>query len=231
MNNVLVGQIFRGRHGRWLSVGCVMAVLLGLGTIYMLANRARIPDWPKNANFNWARSLDLTYSAAKPENAFTVTDISYINGKLSASCAYRNTDPNRATLVHGVVDVYGGFWTPVRLEATSELPPRWKAIGKSPNISGKSETKTVVPGDVIAVDVDLDPYRALIRKYRYARLVTETGASGLFELKALLPPCENWPPGRDCLPTAPSPEFFPLSQLKLDPRGKIRSRKVNITSK
>jgi hypothetical protein len=95
---------------------------------------------------------------------------------------------------------------------TSEFPPRWKRIGKSPNISGKTETKAVTPGQVIGVDVDLDPYRALIRKYRYARLVTETGASGVFELKDLLPPCEKWPPGMDCLPTAPEPELFPIPE-------------------
>lgn len=212
MNNVPVRRIFQSRQTRWFSYGGIFLLILGLCIIYAFANRERVSDWPSGANFDWARELDLTYAASKPENTFTVVGIRYINGELYASCTYRNTDPNQTALVQGVVGSYGRFWPKVTLEVTSESPARWKRIGKSPNISGETETKAVAPGQAIMVHVDLDPYRALIRKYRYARLVTETGASGVFELKNLLPPCEKWPPGMDCLPTAPEPESFPIPE-------------------
>lgn len=219
MNNVPLWRNFQSRQARWLFYGAVFLFVLGAWIIYALARRERVPDWPKSANFDWTRELDLTYAASKPENSFTVSGISYINGELYASCAYRNTAPNHTVLVRGVVGSYGRFWPKVTLEVTSESPPRWKRIGKSPNISGKTETKAVPPGQVIGVNVDLDPYRALIRKYRYARLVTETGASGVFELKDLLPPCENWPPGMDCLPTPPEPELFPIPESESRKEG------------
>lgn len=180
--------------------------------IYAFAKRDRIPDWPIDANFDWARELDLTSAASKPENAFTINGISYINGEFFASCTYRNTDPNQTAFVQGVVGSYGRFWPKVTLEVTNESLARWKRIGKSPTISGKTETKAVAPGQAIMVNVDLGPYRALIRKYRYAQLVTEMGASGIIELKKLLPPCEKWPPGMDCLPTAPEPELSPIAE-------------------
>jgi hypothetical protein len=220
MNNVPVWRIFRSPQARWLSSACAILIILGLCVIYEFATRERIPHWPKSANFNWTREVDLTNATSKPENAFTVFDIVYINGEFYASCTYRNTDPNQTALVQGVVGSYGRFWPKVTLEVTSASPPRWKRIGESPNLSGKIEKKAVVPGQSILVHVDLDPYRALIRKYRYARLVTETGASGVFELKDLLPPCEKWPPGMDCLPTAPEPELFPISEPEPSNEGK-----------
>lgn len=212
MNNVPVKQNLGSRYARWLAFACVFSVFLGLCIIYAFARREHVPDWPKSANFNWSRDLDLTYAGAKPENAFTVKGVSYINGEFFAFCSYRNTNANHTALVRGVVSPYERFWPKVTLEATSESPPHWKKIGKSPNNSGKIETKTLAPGQVITIHVDLDPYRALTRKYRYARLVTEAGASALFELKDLLPPCEKWPPGIDCLPTPPEPELFPISE-------------------
>jgi hypothetical protein len=161
----------------------------------------------------------LTHAASKPETAFTVVGVRYINGELYASCAYRNTDPNKTALVQGVGGSYGRFWPNVTLEVTSESLGRGKRIGKSPNISGKIETKAVAPGEVIMIHVDLDPYRALIRKYRYGRLVTETGVSGIVELKNLLPPCEKWPAGMDCLPTPPEPELFPIPESESKKEG------------
>jgi hypothetical protein len=154
----------------------------------------------------------VTYAVSRPEKAFTIRGISYINGAFYASCTYRNTDPNQTVLIQGVVGSYGRFCPNVMLEVTNESPPQWKKIGKSPTISGKTETKAVAPGQAIMIHVDLDPYRALIRKYRSARLVTETGASGVFELKSLLPPCDKWPPGMDCLPATPEPELSPISE-------------------
>lgn len=213
MNNAPARQILRSQYARWLVVSCAFVVFLGLCVIYARARRERAPHWPKSANFNWSRDLDLTSAAAKPENSFTVGSISYINGELYAICAYRNTDPNQTALVPGVVGSYGRFWPNVTLEVNSESPQRWKRIGKSPQVSGKSEMKAVAPGQAIVVYVDLDLYRALTRKYRYARLVTEAGHSGVFELKDLLPPCEKWPPGFDCLPTAPEQEF-PISEAE-----------------
>jgi hypothetical protein len=113
--------------------------------------------------------------------------------------------------MQGVVGSYGRFCPKVTLEVTSESPPRWKKIGESPNISGKTETKAVAPGQAITVHVNLDPYRGLLRKYRSARFVTETGASGVCELEKFLPPCDKWPPGMDCLPATPEPEMSPIS--------------------
>jgi hypothetical protein len=191
--------------------------VLALGIIYVFQARGHLPDWPKSAGFNWARELDVTDAASKPENAFTISGISYINGSFDASCTYRNTDPIRTVLLQGVVGSYGRFYPEVTLEVTSESPPRWKKIGKSPKLSGTIETKEVTPGQAIRVDVDLDPYRALIRKYRYARLVIGSGISTVFELKKLLPPCEKWPPGMDCLPTPPEPELFPIPESESAP--------------
>ncbi len=219
MNNVHIRRIFRSQRARWLSCGSALLIVLGTCIIYALARAERGPDWPKNANFNWARELDLTDAISNPENAFTVVGIRYINGELYASCVYRNTDPSQGALVRGVVGSYGRFWPKVTLQVTSESPPRWKRIGKSPNISGETETRAVAPGQSIMVHVDLDLYRALIRKYRYARLVMDTGASGVFELKDLLPPCGKWPPGLDCLPTPAEPELFPIEESESGKEG------------
>jgi hypothetical protein len=216
MSNGPIRRIFRNRHVWWLSYALGFSIVVVLFIVYAFAKRERVLDWPSGANFDWARELDSTYAASKPETAFTVVGIRYINGELYASCVYKNTNPNRIASVQGVIGSYGRFWPTVTLEVTNVSPPRWQRIGKSPRLSGKIETRAVAPGQSVMINVNLDPYRALIRKYRYARLVTETGASGVFELRNLLPPCEKWPSGMDCLPTAPEPELSPIPESSED---------------
>ena len=124
---------------------------------------------------------------------------------LRASAVYHNGDPSEAKKVEGwdIIEWRGyppRFWPYARLEVSNELEGGWTAIGSSP--PGTDGTEAVVlmyPDRAAYVDrsapaspgceVDLTPFRELIGKFQYGRVVLRSGGtSQTIVLTDLLPP-------------------------------------------
>lgn len=106
---------------------------------------------------------------------------SYTNG------AVGNETPSRV-VIEGTTAADGSFWPNVRLKVRKGRAGKWKRIATSSN-PGDRATVTIEP-NVMNFDltVNLDAFKPLLDKYKFGRIVLNTGRTSEFELKDLSPP-------------------------------------------
>ncbi|HEV2841928.1 MAG TPA: hypothetical protein VGW39_11425 [Chthoniobacterales bacterium] len=106
---------------------------------------------------------------------------SYTNG------AVGNEPPPRV-VIEGIKTADGSFWPDVSLGVRKGRTGKWKRIAASPHL-GERATVTIEP-NAIGFDlmVTLDPFKPLLDKYKFGRILLNTGRTSEFELKDLSPP-------------------------------------------
>jgi len=110
---------------------------------------------------------------------------SSINDHLEATCGYRYLDRIGPVELHGRFDSRGKFWPIVEYQVPSG-PNKWRTTAQSP----KSSDATAIKIDSITSHamllVDMEPFRPLIGKYQWGRIVLENGESAMLSLYDLL---------------------------------------------
>lgn len=124
---------------------------------------------------------------------------------LSASAFYHNRDSAEPKQVEGR-QIYDEtllgtfFWPYVQLEASNLRDKEWTVIGVSPSATAGIDASVLMYPDKAAYversapqsaicQINLDPFRPLIGKFRYGRVVLRSGgASQFIVLSDLLPP-------------------------------------------
>jgi hypothetical protein len=136
---------------------------------------------------NWSREpfYELKTANSRP---LTFLSVSSIDGHLIAHCGYidlRNLD---ATAIPGIKRPESSFWPDVTLAVADNPRGHWVPIGVATK-KGKRVTVSILPHDTNTIlSVDLDPFRPMITKWSYGKIVLPNGEFAIFALKYLLPP-------------------------------------------
>jgi hypothetical protein len=178
---------------RLIIYGSLVVTSIILYWVYLNADRAAQQNWPSDGTANWTRDI---YSVDSPKDlraAVTVMNVSFLNGQLSAFCAFKNMDQQHGVTLNVFTDASGLFWCPLALEAGVSPTGPWQTIRAGDSRAGDS--KVLGPGEAITFNVELNDYRRAAQKYRYGRIVTPTGDSATLDLELLRPPTTKIPPG------------------------------------
>ena len=186
MNSVPRTTLTNRRYGRLLLYGPAVLMAIALCCVYLWAKRSSEMTWPNGLEENWTRDLYAIDSPDDLRSALTIVNLSSMNGRLSAFCAFKNLDPQHGVALPVVTDAGGLLWSPATLEASENPSGPWKQVAVTGD-SRSGESKVLRPGDAITFNVALDRYRAVLHKYRYGRIVASNGAATTFTFDVLRP--------------------------------------------
>jgi hypothetical protein len=193
MNSVLGVRVISNRRARLLLYSGAVVIVLSLALFYFCAKKSNEVVWRATPPYvNWVRDLHTVDSPEDLREQFTIMDISYMNGRLSAFCALKNIDPTHGISVQITRDSEGLYWSPATLQAGATTAGPWKDIAR---ILGSRDggAKVLGPGDAITFNVDINRYLTVLQKYKYGRIVTSSGASVTINLALLQPPPKQIP--------------------------------------
>lgn len=158
------------------------------------------------ANDNWSRTV---VDRMPPGIPFAILTITSIDGHITAGCGYQYRDGERALVFRGTKHSGNEFSPLVNYEVATEGLDSWKTVGKSLEAKNPEMLTFSVTNSRGLFDIDLDPFRSSIGKYRWGRVVLENGDSAIIEIDNLLPPGDS--------PAAASGSFK-QNLVDLDPR-------------
>ena len=113
------------------------------------------------------------------------SDRSAVKGEFSYGAVSSKTE--RPNLNDWASAQFRNSWPTVTAQVTNDDRGEWKTIGQSSKPDRLYKPKSP-PKVAELLYVDLSLLRPLIGKYRYGRVILETGESAIFELVNLLPP-------------------------------------------
>lgn len=115
---------------------------------------------------------------------------SSVGDHLYGSFGYRYVDRIGAVELHGKMGS-DGLFQPIAKYEVAIGPNKWRTLGQS----SKTSDSTAIRIDSVAshamLEIDMDPFRPMIDKYRWGRIVLENGESTTFSLDDLLPTGDN----------------------------------------
>jgi hypothetical protein len=120
---------------------------------------------------------------------------SSIDDHLYACFGYRYVDRIGPVELHGKVGSDGLFQPVVRYEVAVG-PNKWRTLSQSSRTSDPTAIRIDSVASHAMLEIDMDPFRPMIGKYRLGRIVLENGESVTFSLDNLLPTGDN-PADRD----------------------------------
>ncbi len=183
MSKLLQRQLWRSRRARWVLYGLAAFIGGGLVSAYIFALGYAGPEWPSGGDNDWVRTLTRVATREDLDRPLTILTFEYINGNLSAECAYRNINSTNSVSLRGAVSPKSGFAPNVTLEAKGPLSFGWRKIGTAPGARSVPATKVLAPGEACWFKVNLDPYKRVVERYNVARLAIGQSVFAEFDLK------------------------------------------------
>jgi hypothetical protein len=186
-----------------MAGGCLLFAAVVKGT----ANSERRDAWQTSRGFE--RPLDAGAITGEPIDytrppTLAIWLLTWGSGHLDADADYFKLTPGEITLNgRRIKDPVGDarrFYPYARLEVSNEMDRGWQVIGRSPKAGQGVETAAVMVPVKIGVAnpqakrnetcvIDMNPFRTLVGKFRYGRVVLKDGgASQTLVLSDLLPP-------------------------------------------
>jgi hypothetical protein len=139
----------------------------------------------------WTRDLTRGGTMADyPGVPLVLLLTSSVGGQLSASCGYRYLDRIGSAELHGKFGSDGLFRPVVKYEVAT-APNKWNTVGQSAKPSDSVAIKVDSATPYAMLQIDMDPFRPMLAKYRWGRIVLENGESTTFPLDDLLPTGDN----------------------------------------
>lgn len=162
-------------------VSCLCAVF-----VYLI----EIPPNPLLAGGNgWTKAFNPGMRAAgdATEGPFVLSVWSGFNDHVEGVCSYYNTTGAALKLV-GIEADTGDFYPRVALHVSNDRY-KWQPIAAK-IASGKPKTLTIANGKPPSkrLHVNLDPFVARLREFKFGRIVLPNGETADFELAELSPP-------------------------------------------
>lgn len=160
-------------------IAVVLAFALSIGV------RADSPKvWARG--FTWAESKGT--ATASLSLYYLDQNESHLVGVLSYENRGSVEKVARPTVIAGVVAPDGLFYPNISLAVRREMDSEWENVESAP-IKGRHTKVKVDAGKTNwKLSVILDPFKSLIGKYKFGKLVLNTGETSEFQLKYLLPP-------------------------------------------
>jgi hypothetical protein len=119
--------------------------------------------------------------------AFRMKTVAEEDGRLIGSATYHEVGHDVAVKIEGVEMLDGRFWPNAIVEAANDWNGPWKRLDQV-KVSGRAVTFTFRFAEANPIlYITLDPFRPVIGKMRYGRIVLPNGYDTLFELSEILP--------------------------------------------
>lgn len=115
---------------------------------------------------------------------------SSVSDHLTASCGYRYLDRIGPVELHGKFNSDGVFRPMVKYEVAIAAN-KWRSVGQSAKPSDSVAIKIDSAAPQAMLEIDMDPFRPMIGKFRWGKVVLENGESTTFSLDDLLPTGDN----------------------------------------
>lgn len=114
---------------------------------------------------------------------------------LIGGCAYYNYQATSQTphpvVITGRQGADGNLWPDAKTQVASAVDGKWITIGET-NAADQLASVTIKPNEInSALNVSLDVFQPMIAKYKFGRIVLNTGDAAVFELKDLSPPAKT----------------------------------------
>jgi hypothetical protein len=162
---------------------------------------------------SWFRVLNADRLVREPRANLAVGMTEYEKGELSAVCWFRHPIGRKPIILHGAHRSDGMFSPWVDFEVATEGTTKWRKIPASVERSG-NERITVGPSNrLLKLWVDMSPFQKSIGKFRFGRIVLETGDKARLQLDDLLPTAD----------ARSSRSGFKAEVLKLDENKRSKS--------
>lgn len=118
---------------------------------------------------------------------FVLARVSGVSNHVEGLFGYFDSKTTSSIVVEGTKTADGKFWPYVVGQVAHDYRGVWMVLGQSSR-QGESSKLTIQPKDSEAMlHVDLDQFRPMVGRFKYGRVVLESGISAAFELKDILP--------------------------------------------
>jgi hypothetical protein len=143
----------------------------------------------------WSRGFDWVVNKESPAFRFTLFNVHQERTELTAEFAYDNyiiaNEVRPTVVIQGRRTEDGRFWPNVVYEVRKDSNASWEPVRGTAK-TGQNTSVLVKPLDSrFDLFVSLEPFKAYITLYHFARVTLPDGDRAEFELKSLSPPSET----------------------------------------
>jgi hypothetical protein len=140
------------------------------------------------AALDWSRQ---TTEILDDQSPFTIVSVASRDGEISAGAVYRYLNKKAPVVLKGRKNSFGDFWPSVSYEVAADGRKTWKSITSltQPDVSVSVVFDTKNNKGLFRVN--MEPFRSVIGKSRWGRVVLPGGDAAEIMLDNLLPPPES----------------------------------------
>ena len=141
----------------------------------------------------WGRSIINERTSTDATREIDLTDVAQ-RDILIGGLAVKNKSPEElksrgsVIVIEGHQNDDGTFWPTAELQAQKEKGDQWTTVGVSGNGPPITQLKIYTGTIVDGLRINLDPFKPLLGKFRFGRIVLKSGDEAEFLLDDLTPP-------------------------------------------
>lgn len=133
---------------------------------------------------SWSRK---TVDLLDPQTPFIIVSTGSFSEQLSAGALYRYVNKKEPVVLKGRKDSHGEFWPSVCYEVGVEGRKKWKLISSFTEPEIPATMRFDAENAKGLLQIDMEPFRASIGKFRWGRVSLPNGDAAEFLLDNLLP--------------------------------------------